>query len=139
MCTAIYNPADHQFRRYCRISTAVSLVLFITCSQASTRLHGSPAGLVLAGLAGAAFFAELISVGLLLTRLRDEFQRALLIRSLLWATLITMALTMIWGFVELQSHGTVPHLDVLWIPLMLVCFTAGAKLLIFRQYRPESE
>ena len=139
MCPAIKNPAERQFRRYCQIVTGLSLVLFVTCSRVASRMRDSPAALVLAGLAGAALFAELISVGLLVTRLRDEFQRTLLIRSFLWATLITMALATIWGFVELQSPGAVPHVDVIWIPFVLVCFTAGAKLLIFRQYRPESE
>jgi len=90
-------------------------------------------------LAGASFFAELIGVGLLVTRLRDEFQRALLTRSFIWATLITMALASIWGFVELHARDTVPHLNIIWIPIVLLVVTAGAKLLIFRQYRPANE
>jgi hypothetical protein len=139
MCQAVKSPADRQLRRRCQIATSVSLVLYVVCSQASLRIHNSPVGLVLAGFAGAAFFAELVSVGLLVTRLRDEFQRALLTRSFVWATLITMAFTTTWGFVELHGHGAVPHLDVIWIPLALVCITAAAKLCIFRQYRPERE
>jgi hypothetical protein len=71
--------------------------------------------------------------------LRDEFQRALLLRSFVWATVITMAVVTIWGFVELRAHGTVPHMGVIWVPMLLVCLTAAAKLLIFRQYRPASE
>jgi hypothetical protein len=139
MCQATKSPADRRFRRHCQIATGLSLVVFTVCSQAALRLHGNPMGLVLSGFAGAAFFAELVSVGLLTTRLRDEFQRTLLLRSFVWATLITMGCTTVWGFVEMHSHGTVPHLDVIWIPMILVCFTAAAKLLIFRQYRPESE
>jgi hypothetical protein len=139
MCQALKNPADRQFQRRCQIVTGLCLVLYVTCSQASERMRGSPVGLVLAGIAGAAFFAELISVGLLTTRLRDEFQRTLLIRSFVWATLITMGFATIWGFIELHARGRVPHLDVIWIPIILLCCTAAAKLLIFRQYRPESE
>ena len=139
MCQAAKSSADRQFRRHCQIATGLSLVVFILCSQASFRMHGSPMGLVLSGFAGAAFFAELVSVGLLTTRLRDEFQRTLLLRSFVWATLTTMGCTTVWGFIEMHSRGTVPHLDVIWIPMILVCFTAAAKLLIFRQYRPESE
>jgi hypothetical protein len=90
-------------------------------------------------VAGASFFAELVSVGLLITRLRDEFQRALLLRSFIWATLITMAFTTTWGVIELREPGAVPHLDIIWIPIALVCVTAAAKLFIFRQYRPQSE
>ena len=139
MCQAAKSPADRRFRRHCQIATGLSLVVFTVCSQAALRLHGNPMGLVLSGFAGAAFFAELVSVGLFTTRLRDEFQRTLLLRSFVWATLITMGCTTVWGFVEMHSHGTVPHLDVIWIPMILVCFTSAAKLLIFRQYRPESE
>jgi hypothetical protein len=139
MCQAAKSPADRQFRRHCQISTGLSLVVYIACSQAALRIHGNAIGLVLSGFAGAAFFAELVSVGLLTARLRDEFQRTLLMRSFVWATLITMGCTTIWGFIEMHSRGTVPHLDVIWIPMILVCFTAAAKLLIFRHYRPESD
>lgn len=139
MCQVVKNPALRHFRRRCQIATGLCLVLYVTCSQASLRIHDGPIGLVLAGVAGAAFFGELISVGLLFTRLRDEFQRTLLLRSFVWATLITMGFATIWGFIELHSHGTVPHLDVIWVPIILVCCTAAAKLLIFRQYRPGSE
>ena len=139
MCQSIRNPADLQFRRRSQIVTVISLLLFVACSQASARLHGTPIGLVLAGLAGVGFFAELISVGLLITRLRDEFQRILLTRSFIWATIITMALATVWGFIELQARGAVPHLDIIWIPMILICITAAAKLFIFRQYRPEND
>jgi hypothetical protein len=139
MCLPIRNAADRRFRRQCQIVTSISLILYMACSQASIRIHNGPAGMTLAGIAGASFFAEVFGVGLLVTRFRDEFQRALLTRSFVWATLITMALTTIWGSVELHARGTVPHLDIIWIPIILVVVTAGAKLFIFRQYRPENE
>jgi hypothetical protein len=139
MCQPIRNEADRQFRRKCQIVTGLSLVVFVMCSQGSLRMHRGPLDLAVAGVAGAAFFAELVSVGLLVGRLRDEFQRALLLRSFLWATVITMAVATIWGFIELRAHNTVPHVDVIWVPVLLVCLTAVAKLLIFRQYRPASE
>ena len=68
-------------------------------------------------------------------RLRDEFQRALLVRSFLWATAGTMAFTTVWGFMELHGRGQVPHLDVIWVPMMLVCATAVAKVLLFRRHK----
>lgn len=139
MCPPVKNAVDRRFRRQCQIATGVSLILYMACSQASLRIHDGPVSLALAGIAGAAFFAELISVGLLVTRLRDEFQRALLTRSFVWATLITMALTSVWGFVELHARSAVPHLNIIWIPIILVVVTAVAKLVIFRQYRPGNE
>jgi hypothetical protein len=139
MRQAIKNPADRQFRRRCQIAISSSLVLYIVCSQLSLRYPHGLLSLVLAGLAGASFFTELISVGLLVVRIRDEFQRILLTRSFLWATVITMGFATIWGFVELHSHGTLPHLPLVFVPIILICVTAAAKLLIFRQYRSPVE
>ncbi len=139
MCLAVKSLANKRFRRQCQIAVGLSLILYIACSQASLHLHNTPLGLMLAGVAGASFFTELVSVGLLITRLRDEFQRTLLTRSFIWGTLVTMAFTTIWGSIELRARGVVPHLDIIWIPMILICVTAGAKLLIFRQYRPANE
>ena len=139
MCQEVKSVVDRQFRRQCRIAAGLSLFLYVTCSQASLHLHNTRVGVVLAGVAGASFFAELVSVGLLITKLRDEFQRILLTRSFIWGTLITMAFTTIWGFIELHARGATPHLDIVWIPIILICVTAGAKVFIFRQYRPEHE
>ncbi len=139
MCLIIREAADRRFRRQCQIAACISLSLYLACYQASIRIHNGPAALTLAGIAGASFFAELISVGLLVTRLRDEFQRALLTRSFVCATVITMAIATIWGFVELHARDAVPHLNIIWIPIILIVVTAGAKLLIFRQYRLENE
>jgi len=139
MCEAIKSEADRRFRRKCQIATGSALVVFVMCSQGSLRMRSGPVDLALAGLAGAAFFTEVVSVGLLLGRLRDEFQRTLLLRSFVWATVITMAVVTIWGFIELRAHGTVPHVGVIWVPMLMVCLTAAAKLLIFRQYRPAGE
>jgi hypothetical protein len=77
MCAPVRNAGDRKFRRQCQIAVASSLVLYVTCSQASLRLHNSATGMVLSG--------------------------------------------------------------VIWIPMLLICVTAAAKVLIFRQYRPESE
>ena len=139
MCEVINRPADRQFCRRCLMGVGFSLAVYVACSQTALRMHDSPLTLALAGISGAAFFAELVIVGLLVTRIRDEFQRILLSRSFLWGTLITMGFTTIWGFIELHMHNGVPHLELIWIPIILIGMTAGVKLLIFRQYRPGSE
>jgi hypothetical protein len=139
MCQASRNPSDRLFRRRCQIIVSSCLVLFLACSQLSLRYPNGAFSLMLAGFAGAFFFAELIGVGLLFFRIRDEFQRILLTRSFVWATIITMAFTTIWGFIELHSHDRLGRLPFLCIPIILICVTAAAKLLIFRQYRSPSE
>jgi hypothetical protein len=139
MCQTVRNEADRQFRRKCQIAAGLGLVMFVMCSQGSLRMHRGPVDLALAGLAGSAFFTELVSVGLLIGRLRDEFQCALVLRSFVWATVITMAVVTIGASLRLRAHGTVPHVGVIWVPMLLVCLTAAAKLLNFREYRPASE
>jgi sterol desaturase/sphingolipid hydroxylase (fatty acid hydroxylase superfamily) len=139
MCEPVKNPADRQFRRKCQVTAGAALLIYVACSQASQRMLDRRFSVVLAGIAGAAFFAELISVGLMVARLRDEFQRVLLMRSFLWATLGTMALTTVWGFMELHGRGQVPHLDVIWVPIILVCAIAAVKVFIFRQHRAVHE
>jgi uncharacterized membrane protein len=139
MCQKFKSSKDLQFRRNCQIGVGISLLVYVLCSQASARTQNAGASIALAAIAGLALFSELMSVGLLTTRIRDEFQRILLTRSFVWATLITMGFATIWGFVELRARTAVPHLDIIWIPLMFVFLMAGAKVLIFRQYRPESE
>jgi hypothetical protein len=139
MCKAPKNPADREYRRRCQVIACFSLVFYIAFSQLSLRYPHGVLSLVLAGLAGACFFTELVSLGFLTMRLRDEFQRILLTRSFVWATVITMALSTVWGFVELHSHGTVPHVPILALPAILIFITAAAKLLIFRRYRSPAE
>jgi hypothetical protein len=139
MCQVVQNPADRLFARRCQKITGLSLIGYLACAHF---IPGMPTGrvkLVLAGLAGAFFFTLLISSGLLVLSKKDEFQRILLTRSFLWATVITMGFAIIWGFVDLFSPNSVPHIPLIFLPMILISVTAGAKLLIFRQYRSPSE
>lgn len=139
MCDHIRTATDKRFRRKCQLATALCLAFYMICSQASLRLHAGVLSLVLAGLSGAFFFGELVSFGTLVFGIRDEFQRILLTRAFVAASLITMAFTTIWGFVELHAHGSVPRLQILAIPALLILLTTAAKVFIFRQYRSPSE
>jgi hypothetical protein len=135
MCISIRNPADQRFIRRCQRVTGVSLLSYLTCAHFITDRPVTPTRLLLAGLAGAFFFTLLISSGLVVRRKFDEFQRVLITRSFLWATVITMGFSIIWGFVERFSRGAIPTLSILWIPVTLIVLTAAAKVLIFRQNR----
>jgi hypothetical protein len=80
----------------------------------------------------------LLLAALLVVRSGDEFRRVLLLRSLLWATVVTMGLTCVCGFIEAFSHGQV-RVPVLLVPAFLLTATAAAKLLIFRRHRVSDE
>jgi len=88
------------------------------------RMH--PEGLLLWGLAVAPavpIIGAIAAMGLYLVEETDEFQRAVLVQSMLWGIGITMAFCTAWGFLE--NVGLVPHL-----PLFLVfpMFCAGMGL-----------
>ena len=136
---SLRTPADRMFARKCQVSGAVCLICYLVLSQTALRLPLGALHTVLEALAGSFFFAELVAVGLLFNRKFDEFQRVLLTRSFVWATVVTMGLTTIWGFVELGSHGTAPHIQLVFLPIFLIVATALAKVFFFRQNRPVAE
>ncbi len=137
MCNTLRNPANRPYIRRCQAAACLSLVGYLLLSQASLRFPVGPLHTTLAGLSGVCFFAELIAVALLAYRKFDEFQRILLVRSFLWATVITMGLTTIWGFAELGSHNTLPHFPLAMLVIVLIVLTAFTKVLIFRRNRPD--
>ena len=135
MSSCSSTPAKRQFRFRCIAVAFGCLAAYFVTFYAIPRPSTGLIPLILAAISGAFYFAFFVTVGVLAFGLRDEFQRVLLTRAFLWATIITMGITMIWGFVELGSHDTVPHLPVLILPAVLVAFTAAAKLFFFRQHK----
>ena len=105
----------------------------------TVRHVGGLPGQLLAGVAGVAFFVLLLLTGFIVARSVDEFQRALLLRSFLWACGGTMFVASAWGFVEAFASAPTPHLPLLAVPALLVVFTAAAKLIVFRKHRTEAE
>jgi hypothetical protein len=139
MPRSLTNPQDRQFIRRGQVIVCAAVAVYVPASQAATRTESAAIKVPLATLAGLAFFAELVAGGLLVSRKMDEFQRVLLVRSFLWATVVTMGLVTVWGFVDLCSHHTLGRVDIIWVPMVLIGITAAAKLLIFRQYKSPVE
>jgi hypothetical protein len=138
MCQPVKNPADLKYRRRCQRAASLCLVAYLFCFY-HLRPATGPLSLIVSGIAGAFYFGLFVSLGLMVVRKFDEFQRILLAQSFIWATVITMSITTIWGFIELGSHGAVPRLPIVFLPIFLLCVTAAAKLLIFRQHRSPVE
>ena len=136
-CT-VRPPARPLARRY-QIFGIVGLLGYLVLSQIALRLPHGLLHTALLALSGAFFFGELVCVGLLVNLKFDEFQRVLLVRSFLWATVITMGLCCIWGFAELGSHGALTHFPLVMLPVVLLVLTALTKVLIFRRHRSPVE
>jgi len=63
-----------------------------------------------------------VVVGLYLAEEKDEFQRTVLIQSMLWGMGATLAVTSVWGFLE--NFVQVAHFD-LYLVFPLFCFFVG--------------
>ena len=127
--------ADRPFVRRCQIVGCLSLVGYILLSQYALNLAIGPVRFSLAGLSGVFFFAEIVACALIVYRKFDEFQRILLLRSFVWATVITVGLATVWGFADLSSHGKLPRFPLAMLIVVLLVITALTKVLIFRRNR----
>jgi hypothetical protein len=135
-CTT--NPVKRRITRRSQMLASACLLIYLGTSQLATRTTG-PFSMALAVIAGLSIFGEVFFVGNMVLTLRDEFQQILLTRSFVWATVITMGIVTVWGFVELHGRDSVPHLPVVMVPVMLLILTAFAKLIIFRQHKSPTE
>ncbi len=134
-CTPGFNASDRRIIQRCRQGIGATMLAYFGLN--GILMHWRPSGSlgeVVAGLAGAMFFLMFVLFGLIVARSRDEFGRALMMRSLLGGLIGTMFFVFVWGFVEMFSHTPVAHIPILFVPVLLALLTAGAKVLIFRRH-----
>lgn len=78
---------------------------------------GAPLGLLAIGLAlipGAAMLAAIGAIGRFVAELPDEYLRMLEVRKIIVATGVTLAITSVWGLLELYSDS-LPRLPVFYV------------------------
>ena len=75
----------------------------------------------------------LVVTGLYLSEEKDEFQRELLVQSLLAGIGLTLATTTVWGYLEDFAHA--PHLSLVWIYPMFWVFTVLAIPFVWMRYK----
>ncbi len=95
-------------RRYLQRLAATSLLYIVTVFLSFHVLyHGRvplPAALGLASIPSIPLVLMIVVVALYLKEEKDDFQRELFIRALLWGTGVTLAVTSFWSFVHLFAH-----------------------------------
>lgn len=64
----------------------------------------------------------------------DDFDRAILVESILWGGALTLALAQTWGFIELVIP-TAHHLNVRFVGNIFILITVFSRLLIRLRYR----
>jgi len=73
------------------------------------------------------------AIGAYLVEEADEFRRATYVQSMLWALGLVLALTTVWGFLELLAGA--PHLELWWIFPIYSVAQDVAHHLVRRRYR----
>ncbi len=134
MLCSIKNPAA---RRYViRMWVAAGFcILFAVVAALTFRLvhsHGVPAYLV-AILPALPILGALFYTGVYLTEETDEFQRNLLVQSLLGGIGGILALETVWGNLEDLAHA--PHLDLIWVYPLFYLFVLISYGLVWLRYR----
>ena len=113
---------------------AAYAVALLVAEWAIHRFH--PTGALLYALAVCRrlpIIGIIVVVGLYLAEEKDEFQRNLLIQSMLWGLGAIIALTSVWGWLQLYAHVH-PFQPFMTFPLFW-CFQAIAAATLQRRYR----
>lgn len=109
---------DPAYRRYLRRSVVITAAYLGSVALASSIIpDDAPADALTIGLAaltGLPVIGWLWAMGRLLIELRDEYLRMLEVRKMIVATGFTLAITSMWGMLELFSPD-VPRLAVFYV------------------------
>jgi hypothetical protein len=122
---------DPAYRRYLR-RLAAAAALYVAAILAATRLldHGAAPSALAIGIAlvpGLAVVLMILAIGRLLIEMEDEFLRMIEVRKAMIATGVTLAVTSVWGLLELFT--AVPKLEVFWVfPLWCAGLGLGAMI-----------
>ena len=116
------------------VSMCAYVVLLVTAvSLGRQGLADGPWGYLIALAPSVGVLGAIASVGFYLAEETDEFARANLTQSLLWATAGTLSVATVWGFLE--TFGKAPHV-LAWVAVpMFAVFMGLAQAVIARRYR----
>jgi hypothetical protein len=134
MLCSIKNPTERRYVIRMWISAALC-VLFSVVAALVFRLshpHGILSYLV-AVLPALPIIGALFYTGVFLAEAKDEFQRNLLVQSLLGGTGGILAVITAWGYMEDFAHA--PHMDLVWIYPLFWLFAGISYVLVWARYR----
>jgi hypothetical protein len=134
MTCTLSNTAQRSYVVRCLV-TALLCVAFTTVAALSFRFGHLSGGLayLVAILPAFPIMGMLVVTGLYLSEEKDDFQRELMVQSLLGGIGLTLATTTAWGYLEDFAHA--PHLSMVWIFPMFWIFTCLAIPFVWMRYR----
>jgi hypothetical protein len=112
----IAGPASPAQRAYLRRFVPL-MILYVACLFAAIRVNQmmAPNGILAVALAilpSLPLIGVVWSIFRLVTDETDEYQRSLVVRQILIATGLMLAVSCVWGFLE--TFGQVPHVPMYW-------------------------
>jgi hypothetical protein len=119
-----------------RMALAAGLCVLFTAAAAMGFRFGhlsGVAGIVVAVLPAFPIMGTLVVTGLYLTEEKDDFQREVMVQSLLAGIGLTLSVATVWGYLEDFTHA--PHMSLVWIYPMFWIFTGLAIPLVWMRYR----
>lgn len=133
-CLKPSNLAQRRYVSRMLVSAGFS-ILFSIGAKAAIRFGHLPHGVsyLIALLPAFPIIGALVVTGLYLAEENDEFQRQLLIESVLGGMGITLAGTTVWGYLE--AMASVPHLDSIWIYPIFWLATGVCTPFVWKRYR----
>jgi hypothetical protein len=75
----------------------------------------------------------LVYTGVYLAEEKDEFQRNLLVQSLLGGTGGILAVITAWGYMEDFAHA--PHMDLIWVYALFWGFASVSYCVVWARYK----
>ena len=128
------NPAQRRYVQRMGVAAGLSIVLSAAAKVAFrlAHLHGF-LGCLTAVLAALPILAALLATGAYLAEEKDEFQRDVLIQSLLGGIGITLAAATVWGYLE--DFVRAPGFDLIWAYPLFWLFALLSYPVVKARYR----
>ena len=128
------NQATRRYNKRYLIAMPLYLISLFSATHILRHDHPSrPLALVIATLPSIPLVAMIAIAGLYLKEETDEFQRFIFQQSLLWSIGLVLALTSIWGLLEMIAG--VPHLPIFYVFPGFCVFFGICSPLLKRRYR----
>ena len=131
-----FFPTKASFRYVARLlPTMIVYVLFVFITQWAFH-HSHPTGLMvylLAILPAVPLVGSIAIVGLYIAEETDEFQRSILVQSMLWGFGVALAIGSVWG--SLEDLANAPHRSAFYAYLSFWIVNAISGVIIRLRYR----
>jgi hypothetical protein len=134
MLCRVNTKAAKRYTRRVAVTMSVYVIAIFLCTFALRHLHfGRPLTILLAVIPSLPIIAVIVIVGLYLKEETDEFQRALCVQTMLWGLGSTLAISSVWGLLELFVD--IPHVPIFYTFPAFWFFYGVCKPFVRLRYR----